>query len=188
MIFEPYPPSEVADGIWVGGRPSAATLEALKAAGVTHVLNVSTDPHDAEVRRNFKATWVPVVDDLEPKPASWFRRGLSFARRALSDPSAQLYVHCREGIHRGPLMTYVILRALRGLSPARSAAKDHRPADGRRRGFQRYTWSPPKRSSRRSPSRRSRRRSARRVRLAAGRRQDDGVGVGVSYSDPGACW
>ena len=132
MIFEPYPPSEVADGVWVGGRPSPATLEALKAAGVTHVLNVSTDPHDAEVRRNFKATWVPVVDDLEPKPASWFRRGLSFARRALSDPSAQLYVHCREGIHRGPLMTYVILRALRGLSPreAQRTIVGRRPVAG----------------------------------------------------------
>ena len=132
MIFEPYPPSEVADGVWVGGRPSPATLEALKAAGVTHVLNVSTDPHDAEVRRNFKATWVPVVDDLEPKPASWFRRGLSFARRALSNPDAQLYVHCREGIHRGPLMTYVILRALRGLSPreAQRTIVGRRPVAG----------------------------------------------------------
>ncbi len=95
MFFEPYPPSEVADGVWVGGRPSPASLGALRAAGVTHVLNVSTDPHGAQVRRDFRATWVPVVDDLEPKPASWFRRGLSFARRALADPSCQLYVHCR---------------------------------------------------------------------------------------------
>ena len=118
MMFEPHPPSETADGVWVGGWPSPATLEALKAAGVTHVLNVSTDPHGPEVRRDFKTTWAPVVDDLESKPASWFRRGLSFARRALADPEAGLYVHCREGMHRGPLMTYVILRALRGLSPA----------------------------------------------------------------------
>ena len=132
MIFEPYPPSEVADGVWVGGRPSAATLETLKAAGVTHVLNVSTDPHEPEVRQNFRATWAPVVDDLEPKSSSWFRRGLSFARRALSDPSAQLYVHCREGRHRGPLMTYVILRALRGLSPteARRTIIGKRPVAG----------------------------------------------------------
>ena len=128
MIFEPYPPSEVADGVWVGGRPNAATLEALKAAGVTHVLNVSTDPHEPEVRRNFKATWAPVVDDLEPKSSSWFRRGLSFARRALSDPSAQLYVHCREGRHRGPLMTYVILRALRRAFAGRGAANHQRAA------------------------------------------------------------
>ncbi len=132
MIFEPYPPSEVADGVWVGGRPSPASLGALQAAGVTHVLNVSTDPHEPEVRRNFRATWAPVVDDLEPKPASWFRRGLSFARRALSNPDTQLYVHCREGIHRGPLMTYVILRALRGLSPAeaRRAIIGKRPVAG----------------------------------------------------------
>ena len=132
MFYEPYPPSEVADGVWVGGRPSPASLGALKAAGVTHVLNVSTDPHGPEVRRDFRATWVPVVDDLEPKSASWFRRGLSFARRALSDPSAQLYVHCREGIHRGPLMTYVILRALRGLSPreAQRTIVGRRPAAG----------------------------------------------------------
>ena len=86
-------------------------------------------PH---VRRDFRATWVPVVDDLEPKPASWFRRGLSFARRALADPSCQLYVHCREGVHRGPLMTYVILRALRGLSPteAKRAITGRRPVAG----------------------------------------------------------
>ena len=132
MFFEPYPPSEVVDGVWVGGRPSPASLGALQAAGVTHVLNVSTDPHGAQVRRDFRATWVPVVDDLEPKPASWFRRGVSFARRALKDPDAQLYVHCREGMHRGPLMTYVILRALRGLSPseAKRAITGKRPVAG----------------------------------------------------------
>ncbi len=132
MFFEPYPPSEVADGVWVGGRPSPASLGALQAAGVTHVLNVSTDPHGAQVRRDFRATWAPVVDDLEPKPASWFQRGLSFARRALADRDAQLYVHCREGMHRGPLMTYVILRALRGLSPteAKRAITGKRPVAG----------------------------------------------------------
>ncbi len=132
MLFEPYPPAEVADRIWAGGRPTAATLEALKAEGVTHVLNVSTDPHEQEVRQNFRAAWAPVVDDLEPKSASWFRCGLSFARRALADPDAGLYVHCREGRHRGPLMTYVILRALRGLSPAeaRRTISARRPVAG----------------------------------------------------------
>ena len=187
MIFVPYPPSEVADGVWVGGRPSAATLEALKAAGVTHVLNVSTDPHDAEVRRNFKATWVPVVDDLEPKPASWFRRGVVVRAAGAVEPGRPAVRALPRGA--SPRSADDLRDPAGATRPfaGRGAANDHRPAPGGRVS-QRYTWSPPKRSSRRSPSRRSRRRSARRVRLAAGRRQDDGVGVGVSYSDPGACW
>ncbi|HCU72576.1 MAG: hypothetical protein CMO68_06650 [Verrucomicrobiales bacterium] len=123
------PPVEVADRIWVGGTPDAFTIETLHTQGITHVLNVSTEPENPAVNLAVRVEWVPTIDDFLPKPISWFRRGVAFAARALNDPSQKIYIHCREGRHRGPLMTYVILRALRGFTPteARRAISAKRP-------------------------------------------------------------
>lgn len=111
------PPVEVADRIWIGGKPDSVAIETLHTEGITHILNVSTEPENPAVGSTIRVEWVPTIDDFRPKPISWFRRGVAFAERALNDPSQKLYVHCREGRHRGPLMTYVILRALRRFSP-----------------------------------------------------------------------
>ncbi len=129
-MFAPEPPSHVDEGVWTGGWPTAEAAAALRDAGVTHVLNVSTEPSDPARLPGARTAWAPTVDSLLPQPASWYRRGLSFARRALAEPSNVLYVHCQEGRHRGPLMTYVILRALRGLPPpaARRAITSRRAA------------------------------------------------------------
>ncbi len=112
------PPVEVADRIWVGGKPDAVAIETIHTLGITHVLNVSSEPENPALDLAIHVEWVPTIDDFLPKPISWFRRGVAFAERALNDPSQKIYIHCREGRHRGPLMTYVVLRALRGFSPA----------------------------------------------------------------------
>jgi protein-tyrosine phosphatase len=123
------PPVEVADRIWIGGDPDAVAVATLHGQGITHILNVSTEPENPAVGLTIRVEWVPTIDDFRPKPISWFRRGVAFADRVLNNPSQKLYVHCREGRHRAPLMTYVILRALRGLSPleARRAISAKRP-------------------------------------------------------------
>ncbi len=116
MITHPVePPTEVTPRLWVGGELTPDTVERIRAAGVTHVLNVATVPDNYALTRGLRVSWAPVVDDLEPKAPSWFRRGVSFAGAALAAPDQVLYVHCAAGVHRGPLMAYAILRAVDGM-------------------------------------------------------------------------
>lgn len=110
------PPGRITPRLWVGGELDAADAARLRAAGVTHVLNVSRTPDDLPVLGGLRTAWAPTDDDLEWKDATWFRRGVLVARAVWSDPANALYVHCAEGIHRGPLMAYAILRALDGRS------------------------------------------------------------------------
>ena len=113
----PEPPSRVTPRLWVGGAITADTAVELLAAGVTHVLNVRREPDDRTLLPGVTMSWAPIDDDLEWKGASWFRRGLAVALQA---DGQVLYVHCVEGVHRAPLMTYAILRALDGLGPAQA--------------------------------------------------------------------
>ncbi|MGH9475141.1 MAG: protein-tyrosine phosphatase family protein [Terriglobales bacterium] len=99
----------VGGGLW--------TLEAmaeLSRRGFTHIVDVQAEFDDTELASEvgLEVLWNPVEDDGQPKPAVFFDRAVAFAARALSDPLAQVYVHCAAGIHRGPLAAAAILCAL----------------------------------------------------------------------------
>jgi hypothetical protein len=72
----------------------------------------------------------PAADDGQPKPVDWFQRSLRFAMPILARPGWIVYVHCYDGINRGPSTAYAILRA-QGLSPwqARLLIDFNRPID-----------------------------------------------------------
>ena len=96
-----------------GAIRSEADATALLAAGVTHVLNVANDAEDAILAARASCFANP-TDDIEPrqpKPADWFDRSLRFAMPILCFPGATLYVHCAEGLNRGPSTAYAIMRA-----------------------------------------------------------------------------
>jgi len=114
------PPSRITRRLWVGGALDVADVALLHAGGVTHVLNVSRVPDDRTVLASLRSAWAPTDDDMEFKDPTWFRRGVLVARAVWTDPANALYVHCTEGIHRGPLMAYAILRALDGRSAAQA--------------------------------------------------------------------
>jgi protein-tyrosine phosphatase len=40
------------------------------------------------------------------------RRGVEFGLEALKDPEAKVYIHCAAGVHRAPMMTLALLRAM----------------------------------------------------------------------------
>ena len=67
------PPVEVADRIWVGGKPDTVAIETIHTLGITHVLNVSSEPENPALDLAIRVEWVPTVDDFLPKPISWFR-------------------------------------------------------------------------------------------------------------------
>jgi hypothetical protein len=92
----------------------------LLAAGITHVINAADDVDDdilVNFGPNLKGLYNPTEDRFprKPKPVEWFEKSLSFALPVLAQPRTKLYVHCADGINRGPSTAYAILRAL-GLS------------------------------------------------------------------------
>ena len=59
-----------------------------------------------------KVLWNPTDDDFQAKPADLLQRGVDFALDALEDPEAKVFIHCAAGVHRAPMMTLAVLRAM----------------------------------------------------------------------------
>ena len=66
---------------------------------------------------------LPVADDAQPKPSSWFLAGVGFAANWMGPGQQKLYVHCQMGGSRSPAMGYAILRVCRGLTADQALAR-----------------------------------------------------------------
>ena len=117
-----FPPEDanefMTDITWITSRIAlggaiwrADNMADVARAGVTHILNMQREFDDTPLaeRHGITVFWNPIDDDFEPKPAEVFRRGVEFARQALDEPDAKLYVHCAAGVHRAPMMMLAIL-------------------------------------------------------------------------------
>ena len=112
----------VTGRILTGSRPqSLADLKLLRAASVSHIVNVceTADPAGAETVGIGQWLWNPTPDDGKPKSADWFCGSIRYAMHFLSAPGWCLYVHCYDGVNRGPSTVYAILRAW-GIEPVRA--------------------------------------------------------------------
>jgi protein-tyrosine phosphatase len=105
----------VTDRIAVGGGIwNEENMQELVRKGVTHIIDMQiefddrplAEPHGVQVLYN------PTDDDFQLKPPDLFQRGIDFALKALEEPKAAVYIHCAAGVHRAPMMTLAILRAL----------------------------------------------------------------------------
>jgi protein-tyrosine phosphatase len=99
----------VGGGIWV-----AESMEKVKDAGITHVIDMQIEFDDTTIAKPFgiQVLWNPVDDDFQPKSPAVLRRGVEFGLEALKDPEAKVYIHCAAGVHRAPMMTLALLRAM----------------------------------------------------------------------------
>ena len=59
-----------------------------------------------------KVLWNPTDDDFRPKPPGLLQRGVDFALAALESPDTKVFIHCAAGVHRAPMMTLAVLRAM----------------------------------------------------------------------------
>lgn len=103
---------------------SEADVEALVAAGITHVIDCREEFDDAPLLASHPALsylWNGTPDDGATKPPEWFQKSLAFALPALAaTPVVQspipvrpvVYAHCAAGMNRGPSTAYAILLAL----------------------------------------------------------------------------
>jgi protein-tyrosine phosphatase len=99
----------VGGGIWTDDQ-----MIELVRHGVTHIIDMQIEFDDTSLAAPYgvKVLWNAVDDDFQPKPPEIFQRGVAFAMEALEDPEAKLYIHCAAGVHRAPMMTLAVLRAL----------------------------------------------------------------------------
>jgi protein-tyrosine phosphatase len=99
----------VGGGIWNEDK-----MADVARTGVTHIIDMQIEFDDTDVAAPFgiEVLWNPVDDDFRPKSAEVFVRGVEFAAAALDNPDAKLYIHCAAGVHRAPMMTLAVLRAM----------------------------------------------------------------------------
>jgi hypothetical protein len=107
----------ITECLSVGPFASPERAELLRAAGVTHVLNVSdTASAISAAGHGFRAVaWVPMSDSrrLLPSTALW---ALGTLHQLASVPDAHVYVHCVLGMVRSPTILWLYLIAL-GVPP-----------------------------------------------------------------------
>jgi protein-tyrosine phosphatase len=89
-------------------------FEGVLRAGITHIINTQLEFDDRTLRRGGEGEaeilWLPLDDDLLPKPAESFFTGVHFALAALERPEAKVLIHCASGIHRAPMLALALLR------------------------------------------------------------------------------
>ncbi len=116
----------VGGGIW-----NAEKMAKVADSGVTHIIDMQIEFDDTPLAQphGIQVLWNPTDDDFQPKGSEVFRRAVDFALGALNGGNGnRLYVHCAAGVHRAPMMTLAILRALgRTLPEAMEMIESRRP-------------------------------------------------------------
>lgn len=99
----------VGGGIWTEDQ-----MVEIVRQGITHIIDMQIEFDDTPLAEphGIEVLWNPVDDDFQPKPPEVFQRGVEFAMAALDDPRSKVYIHCAAGVHRAPMMTLAVLRAL----------------------------------------------------------------------------
>ena len=99
----------VGGGIWTDDK----MIEVVRA-GITHVIDMQIEFDDTSIAEPYgvKVLWNPTDDDFRQKPPELFQRGVNFALGALDDAESRVFIHCAAGVHRAPMMTLAVLRAL----------------------------------------------------------------------------
>ena len=105
----------VTDRIAVGGGIwNELKMIEVADAGVTHVINMQIEFDDRYlgVPHGINILWNPTDDDFQFKPPELLQRGVEFALEALEHPNTKIFIHCAAGVHRAPMMTLAVMRAM----------------------------------------------------------------------------
>jgi hypothetical protein len=108
----------ITRGIAQGPFASPARADPLRAAGVTHLLNVGEAPSvlQAGAAAFREVVWHSLVD-LAPIPPDVAQTCLDTLHSMLLEPGSRVYVHCVAGWNRSPTVVWLYLVAC-GLDPA----------------------------------------------------------------------
>jgi protein-tyrosine phosphatase len=102
----------ITECLSLGPFASRERAGVLRAAGVTHVLNVSDMPSEVSVADGFASVaFVPMSDSRRLQPATLLR-ALDTLHELASVPDSRVYVHCVAGLVRAPTVLWLYLVAL----------------------------------------------------------------------------
>jgi len=115
----------VGGGIWTPSNMATVAKE-----GITHIIDMQIECDDTPLAapHGIEVLWNKTDDDLKPKPAELFERGVEFARIAMEADDSKLFIHCAAGVHRAPMMALAVLGSMGWeLDDARELIEDKRP-------------------------------------------------------------
>lgn len=100
--------SQITGHLFLGSQYNLLGLKKLKALGVTAIVNMRThnDYSDAE-HAGIKYLHLPTVDNTPP-PLDVLLKGADFMDDEIKNGGV-VYVHCRQGLGRGPTMAMAYL-------------------------------------------------------------------------------
>jgi len=100
----------VGGGIWYEDN----MRELVQQEGVTHIINMQIEFDDRPLAEGYPVIVLhnPTDDDFQLKPPELFRPAVEFALGAFDTPGTKVYIHCAAGVHRAPMMTLALMRAL----------------------------------------------------------------------------
>jgi protein-tyrosine phosphatase len=107
--------SWVTDRISLGGGIwTDENMQKVVEAGITHIIDMQIEFDDTGLAKPYgvDVLWNAIDDDFQPKGPEIFERGVEFALAALKQPGTKVFIHCAAGVHRAPMMTLALLRAL----------------------------------------------------------------------------
>ena len=99
---------QITADLFLGSQYSLLGLQKLKALGITAIVNMRENPIFAESRyEGFKYLHLPTIDNTPPSLETLIK-GADFINTEIK-AGGKAYVHCRQGLGRGPTMAIAYL-------------------------------------------------------------------------------
>jgi protein-tyrosine phosphatase len=100
--------SQITANLFLGSQYSLIGLQKLKALGITAIINLRMNPiYEESKYKGFRYLHLPTLDNTPP-PLDILIQGVHFADKEIKS-GGKVYIHCRQGLGRGPTMTIAYL-------------------------------------------------------------------------------
>ena len=100
--------SKITDHLYLGSQYNLAGLKKLRQLGVTAIVNMRTNnDYDDAAHEGIKYLHLPTPDNTPP-PLEVLIKGADFIDTEIKN-NGIVYVHCRQGLGRGPTMALAYL-------------------------------------------------------------------------------
>lgn len=118
---------QVTANLFLGSQYNLVGLRKLKALGVTAIINMRTHSVYSEAQhKGFHYLHLPTPDNTPP-PLEVLQQGADFAATEIKN-GGKVYIHCRQGLGRGPTMaTAYLLKTGLTLEDALALIRKARP-------------------------------------------------------------
>jgi len=104
------PMHEIEPRLWLGDESGAKDLDALRRAGITHVVNCLADTYAFHIEGGFKYLNLDLSDDAKEDIFARFDAATSWMADALREsPQNSVFVHCSAGVSRSAALLCAFL-------------------------------------------------------------------------------